>query len=45
MKLTFFSDTHNQHKNIAFSSGDVLVFCGDMTNRGELYQCLHVNRH
>ena len=38
MKLTFFSDTHNRHRKIKFSNGDVLVFCGDLTNKGELSQ-------
>lgn len=38
MKLTFFSDTHNRHRKIKFTGGDVLVFCGDLTNRGELSQ-------
>lgn len=38
MKPTFFSDTHNRHREIKFSGGDVLVFCGDLTNRGELSQ-------
>ncbi len=36
MKITFFSDTHNQHSRISFTSGDVLVFCGDLTTRGAL---------
>ena len=36
MKITFFSDTHNQHSRIPFTSGDVLVFCGDLTTRGAL---------
>ncbi len=38
MKITFFSDTHNRHKKIKFNGGDVLVFCGDLTHRGELSQ-------
>lgn len=38
MKITFFSDTHNRHRKIKFSSGDILIFCGDLTNRGELSQ-------
>lgn len=36
MKITFFSDTHNQHSRISFTSGDLLVFCGDLTTRGAL---------
>jgi len=36
MKITFFSDTHNQHSRLTFTSGDVLVFCGDLTTRGAL---------
>jgi Icc-related predicted phosphoesterase len=36
MKLTFFSDTHNEHERLEFSKGDVLVCCGDITTRGAL---------
>ena len=36
MKLTFFSDIHNKHDKIKFADGDVLVCCGDFTNRGAL---------
>ena len=36
MKLTFFSDTHTKHEKIQFPGGDVLVFCGDLTRRGDL---------
>jgi len=34
MKLTFISDTHSRHKTLAIESGDVLIHCGDFTNRG-----------
>lgn len=36
MKLTFFSDTHRKHDKLQFTGGDVLVFCGDLTSRGNL---------
>jgi Icc-related predicted phosphoesterase len=36
MKLTFFSDTHTKHEKVQFSGGDVLIFCGDLTRRGDL---------
>lgn len=36
MKMTIFSDTHNQHSRINFSSGDILIFCGDLTTKGAL---------
>ena len=36
MKFTFISDTHTKHHNLNTGSGDVLIHCGDFTNRGEL---------
>lgn len=36
MKITFFSDTHTKHEKVQFSGSDVLIFCGDLTGRGEL---------
>lgn len=36
MNLTFFSDTHQFHDKLVFSSGDVLVFCGDLTSKGSI---------
>lgn len=36
MKITFISDTHNQHEKLSLPEGDVLVHCGDFTNRGAL---------
>lgn len=36
MKLTFISDTHSLHKTLAIESGDVLIHCGDFTNKGSL---------
>ncbi len=37
MKLTFFSDTHSKHNDIAaFRGGDILFHCGDNTRRGDL---------
>lgn len=36
MRLTFISDTHSQHQKLQLDSGDVLIHCGDFTNRGGL---------
>ena len=36
MKLTFISDTHSLHHQLALGSGDVLIHCGDFTGRGSL---------
>jgi predicted phosphodiesterase len=35
LKLVFISDTHGQHDKIILPDGDVLVHCGDWTNRGD----------
>jgi Icc-related predicted phosphoesterase len=39
MKLVIFSDTHNQHAKVRLPQGDVLVFAGDMSEMGSLYEC------
>ena len=36
MKLVFFSDSHNQHRQIRFPEGDVLICCGDFSSAGTL---------
>ena len=36
MKLVFFSDSHNQHRQIHFPPGDVLICCGDLSSSGTL---------
>lgn len=36
MKLTFISDTHSKHHNLACGSGDILIHCGDFTVDGSL---------
>lgn len=36
MNLTFFSDTHRKHKNVACGEGDILFHCGDFTGQGDL---------
>ena len=38
MKLTFFSDTHYQHDKLKFTEGDILIFCGDLTTHGAIYE-------
>lgn len=35
MKITFISDTHNNHENIEIKPCDVLVHCGDGSTHGE----------
>jgi Icc-related predicted phosphoesterase len=34
MKITFISDSHHQHGELQLKSGDILVHCGDICNRG-----------
>lgn len=34
MKLVIISDTHQLHEQVTLPEGDVLVHCGDFTNRG-----------
>ena len=36
MKFTFISDTHSLHDRLALDSGDMLIHCGDLTNKGSL---------
>ena len=36
MKLVIISDTHNLHDKIDLPKGDILIHCGDATNRGTL---------
>jgi len=36
MKLVIISDTHSFHRKINVPDGDILIHCGDITNRGEL---------
>ncbi len=36
MKFVFLSDTHDKHKEMQIPIGDFLIFCGDMSSRGEL---------
>ena len=36
MRLVFISDTHSQLEKIQIPEGDILVHCGDLTNRGGL---------
>jgi len=37
-KFVFISDTHSKHSEISLPPGDVLIHCGDMTNRGGLIE-------
>jgi predicted phosphodiesterase len=36
VKLTFISDTHSRHDAIRIEGGDVLIHCGDISNKGSL---------
>ena len=36
MKFVFLSDTHCRHNEIQVPDGDCLIFCGDMSYKGEL---------
>lgn len=36
MRFTFISDTHSLHDRLTLGSGDVLIHCGDLTNKGSL---------
>jgi Icc-related predicted phosphoesterase len=36
MKISFFSDTHKKHEKVNFTSGDILICCGDFTSRGSI---------
>ncbi|MCF6191375.1 MAG: metallophosphoesterase family protein [Cocleimonas sp.] len=36
MKFTFISDTHSLHNKLVLEAGDVLIHCGDFTNKGSL---------
>lgn len=36
IKLVFISDTHNQHSKLTLPQGDILIHCGDLTQRGML---------
>lgn len=35
MKITFISDTHNQHTSIKLPSGDILIHSGDLSGTGK----------
>ena len=36
MKFIFISDTHSLHDGLTLVAGDVLIHCGDLTNKGSL---------
>ncbi len=36
MNITFISDTHSRHHELTLGSGDTLIHCGDLTNKGSL---------
>lgn len=41
MKFVFLSDTHSRHNEIPVPDGDCLIFCGDMSYKGELSEIQH----
>ena len=42
-RIVVVSDTHNNHARLAVPPGDVLVHCGDLTNRGSAPELTDVN--
>ncbi|CAJ1447199.1 unnamed protein product [Effrenium voratum] len=44
MRVVVVSDTHNQHQELEVPEGDLLIHCGDMTNRGSAPELAEVNR-
>ena len=36
MNLTFISDTHSRHNELTLGSGNMLIHCGDLSNKGSL---------
>jgi Icc-related predicted phosphoesterase len=36
LRIVIISDTHTYHRKVVVPDGDVLIHCGDITNRGEL---------
>ena len=40
MKIAVISDTHNRLNEVYIPSADVLIHCGDMTNRGTIQEVL-----
>lgn len=42
MNLIILSDTHSRQKDIEIPDGDVLIHCGDMTNRGNKLEIIEV---
>lgn len=45
LKLILISDTHNLHDNLEMPDGDILLFGGDMADRGTLDEVADFNRY
>lgn len=43
VRVVVISDTHNRHEKFDVPPGDVLIHCGDMTNRGSAPELADVN--
>lgn len=43
VRIVVISDTHNKHNSFVVPPGDVLIHCGDMTNRGSAPELAEVN--
>ena len=43
MRLVLISDTHGFHKDLKVPDGDVLIHCGDYSNRGNFYDLCNFN--
>ena len=42
-RITFISDTHNNHEQLELLPGNILVHCGDFSNRGTLREITAFN--
>ena len=43
VRVVVVSDTHNKHRRLEIPPGDILIHCGDMTNRGSAPELADVN--
>ena len=43
VRVIVVSDTHNKHRRLRIPDGDILIHCGDMTNRGSAPELADVN--
>eukprot|EP00434_Breviolum_minutum_P001014 symbB.v1.2.000888.t2/scaffold51.1/size380723/7 len=43
LRVVVMSDTHNKHQQLEVPEGDILIHCGDLTNRGSAPELQDVN--